>query len=66
MIDLVYSLTSLILFSKDIKIYSKYSWISDAGYNPSGSSSLSFKVGADVLNLLFLYKFFIFVNAKIW
>ena len=42
------------------KIYGKQSWISDTEFDPSGSSNSSFYVGADILNLLLLYEFFIF------
>ena len=38
-------------------IYSKYFWISVTEHDPSGNSSLSFQVGADILNLL-LYDFY--------
>ena len=34
-------------------------WICDVKSDPSGNSNLSFHVGVDILNLLFLYKFFI-------
>ena len=40
------------------KIYSKQSLISD----PSGNSNSSFHVGVDIVNLLFLYDFFIFFH----
>ena len=43
--------------------------MSDTEYDPSGNSNSSFHVGADILNLLFLYDFFyIFpciVNARV-
>ena len=35
----------------------KKSWISDTEYNPPDNLNSSFHVGADVLNLLFLYDF---------
>ena len=35
--------------------------MSDVEYDPSGNSS--FHVGTDILNLLFLYDFFIFFHA---
>ena len=38
----------------------KKSCISDIEYNLSGNLNLSFHVGADILNLLLLYDFFIF------
>ena len=38
-------------------IYLKWSWICDIEYAPSGNSKSSFYVGADILNLLFLYDF---------
>ena len=34
--------------------------MSNTEYDPSGSSNLSFHVGADILNLLLLYEFFMF------
>ena len=37
--------------------------MSDMEYDPSGNSNLSFHVGADVLNLLFLYDFSIFLHV---
>ena len=40
--------------------YLKQFWISDTEYDPSGNSKLTFHVGADKLNLLFLYKFLCF------
>ena len=44
--------------------------ISDAEYDLSVNSNSLCHVGADILNLLFFYDFFIFflciVNAKIW
>ena len=43
--------------------YSKQSWIPDADYDPSGNPNSSFHIGADVLNLLFLYDFFIFLHV---
>ena len=42
--------------------------MSDIKNDPSGSSNCSFHIGADILNLLFLYDFLYFpgiVNAKI-
>ena len=42
------------------KIYSKESRIFDTEYDPSGNSTSSFHIGVDVLNLLFLYEFFMF------
>ena len=44
------------------KMYSKQSLISDAEYDQSGNSNSSFHVGADILNLLFLYDFLIFFH----
>ena len=32
--------------------------MSNTEYDPSGNSNLSFHVGADILNLLFLFEFF--------
>ena len=46
------------------KIYSKYSWIFDTEHDPSGNSNLSFHVGADNLNLLLLYKLFMFFYVQ--
>ena len=40
-------------------IYSK----SDIEYDPSGNSNLSFHVGVDILNLLFLCDFFMFLDV---
>ena len=43
--------------------------MSDTEYYPSGDSNLSFYVGGDILDLLFLYgflKIFPCINAKIW
>ena len=37
--------------------------MSDTEYGPSGNSNSSFHVGADILNLLFLYDFFIFLHV---
>ena len=37
--------------------------MSDIEYDPSGSSNSSFHVGADILNLLFLYDFYIFFHV---
>ena len=34
--------------------------MSDTEYGPLGNSNSSFHVGADILNLLFLYGFFMF------
>ena len=34
--------------------------MSDTEYDPSDDSSLSFHVGADILNLLLLYELFMF------
>ena len=44
-------------------IYSKKSWISDIEVDPSGNSNSAFHVGADVLNLLFLYDFYVFFHV---
>ena len=47
----------------------KKSWISDTEYDPSGNSNSLFHVGADILNIVFVWRFYIFlwiVNAKIW
>ena len=41
--------------------------MSNTEYDPSGNSNLSFHVGADILNLLLLYKLYVFprvINAK--
>ena len=35
----------------------------DIEYDPSGNSNFLFHTGADVLNLLFLYYFFIFFHV---
>ena len=35
----------------------------DIEYNPSGNSNLSFQVGADILNSLLLYDFFMFFHV---
>ena len=43
-----------------LMIYSKWSWIPDAEYNTSGNSNSSFHAGAGILNLLFLYYFYVF------
>ena len=40
----------------------KISWISDTQYHPSCNSKFLFHVGADNLNLLFLYDLFIFFH----
>ena len=45
-------------------LYSKYCWISDTEYDPSGDSKSSFKVGADIVNLLLLYDFFVFFYVQ--
>ena len=37
--------------------------MSDTEYDPFGNSSLSFHVGADILNLLLLYKLFMFFHV---
>ena len=42
--------------------------MSDTEYDPSGNSDSSFHVGADILNSLSLFDFYIFpciVNAKV-
>ena len=41
----------------------KISWISDTQYHPSCNSKFLFHVGADNLNLLFLYDLFIFFHV---
>ena len=41
--------------SRFLIIYSKYSWISDTEYEPSGNWNSSFQVGADTLILAFLW-----------
>ena len=46
-----------------LKISSKQYWISDIEYYPSGNSNSWFLVGADILNLLFLYDFLIFLHV---
>ena len=46
-----------LVFNVFLMIYSKLSWISDIEHDPSGNSNLSFHVGTDILNLLFLYDF---------
>ena len=38
----------------------------DTEYNPSGNSNRSFDVGADILNVLFLYDFFTFFQKHIY
>ena len=51
----VYSYWMIInLFLIVFKNILKKIWISDAEYDPSGNSNLSFYVGADILNLLLL------------
>ena len=41
--------------------------MSDIEYDPSGNSNSSFHVGAEILNLLLLYEFFIFsMYSKCW
>ena len=42
------------------KIYLKQSKVSDTEYDLSFNSNFSFHVGADTLNLLFLYNLYIF------
>ena len=37
-----------------LMIYSKWSWITDTEYDPSGNSKLSFLVGDDILNPFFI------------
>ena len=37
--------------------------MSDTEYDPSGNSNLSFHVGADILNSLLLYEFFMFFHV---
>ena len=37
--------------------------MSDVEYDPSGNSNSTFHVVADILNLLFLYDFFIFFHV---
>ena len=37
--------------------------MSDTEYDRSGNSNLSFHVGADILNLLLLYEFFMFFHV---
>ena len=49
--------------SSFFKIYPKKSWISGTEYDPSGNSNFSFHFGADILNLLFFYYFFIFFHV---
>ena len=44
-------------------IYLKYSWISDTEYDQSGNSNSSCHIGAEILNLLFFYDFFIFFHV---
>ena len=44
--------------------YSKQSWIPDTEYDPSDNSNLFFYVEVHVLNLLFLYDFFIFFHVQ--
>ena len=46
-----------------LKVYSKSLLISNTEYDPSRNSSSSFDVGADILNLLFLYDSFIFFHV---
>ena len=38
--------------------------MSDAEYGPPGNSSFPFFVGGEMLNLLFLYNFFIFFHVN--
>ena len=38
--------------------------MSDTEYNPPDNSNISFHVGVDFLNLLFLYDFFIFFHEQ--
>ena len=47
----------ILLINDDI--IDKWSWISDTKYNPSGNSNFSFRVGADIWNIVF-YDVFIF------
>ena len=54
---------------KKIIKYSKYSWVSDTEYDPSGNSNLLFYGGADILNLLFYINFSIsscIVHTLVW
>ena len=44
-------------------MYSKKSGTSDTDYDSSGNSNSSFHVGPGILNLLFLYDFFIFFHV---
>ena len=44
-------------------VYSKQSWRSDIEYDLLGNSSSSFHVGDEILNLLFLYDFFILFDV---
>ena len=41
----------------------KYSWISDIEYDPWGNSNFLLDVGADILNVLFLYEIVIFFHV---
>ena len=43
-------------------MYSKYSFISDTEYDPSGKSNSPFQVGADTLNLLLLHENLMFFH----
>ena len=49
-----------------LMIHSKYLWISDTDYDTSGNSNLLFHVGADMLNLLFLYNFILSMFSIWW
>ena len=46
-----------------LRVFSKYCGIPDTEFDPSGNSNFSFHVGVGLLNLLFLYDFFIFFHV---
>ena len=44
-------------------LFNDKSWIFDTEYDPSGNPNVMFHSGADILDLLFLYDFFIFFHV---
>ena len=46
-----------------LKIYSKYSLISDIEYDPSGNSNSSLHAEGDILNLLLFYEVLMFFRV---
>ena len=50
------------LFSMFFNTYSKYSWTSDTEYYPSANSNSSFHAQTNILELLFLYDFFLYLS----